>query len=137
VRAIYETPSPEDFTRWTRDVAPPIVNLLKEQPAEVQERIWRKVTEAWAPHDERGASPHREHGDLGGGREVGRGWIPRGVHSYRGPRSRLHRRQPDTRFDATTNTPYRGHPFATDPGGHPVMLSVWITSTPKGSFSKT
>jgi ubiquinone/menaquinone biosynthesis C-methylase UbiE len=47
--AIYETTSPEDMTRWTRDVAPPIANLVHGQPPEVQERIWRKVTEAWAP----------------------------------------------------------------------------------------
>jgi ubiquinone/menaquinone biosynthesis C-methylase UbiE len=49
VKAIYETASPEDFTQWTRDVAPPIVNLVKGQPPEVQERVWRKVTEGWAP----------------------------------------------------------------------------------------
>jgi SAM-dependent methyltransferase len=49
VTAIYETASPEDFTQWTRDVAPPIVNLVKGQPPEVQERVWRMVTEAWAP----------------------------------------------------------------------------------------
>ena len=48
-KAIYETASPEDFTQWTRDVAPPIVNLVKGQPPEMQERVWRKVTEAWAP----------------------------------------------------------------------------------------
>jgi ubiquinone/menaquinone biosynthesis C-methylase UbiE len=49
VTAIYETASPEDFTQWARDVAPPIVNLVKGQPPEEQERVWRKVTEAWAP----------------------------------------------------------------------------------------
>jgi enediyne biosynthesis protein CalE5 len=49
VKVIYETASPEDFTQWTRDVAPPIVNLVKGQLPEVQERVWRKVTEAWAP----------------------------------------------------------------------------------------
>jgi ubiquinone/menaquinone biosynthesis C-methylase UbiE len=49
VTAIYETASPEDFTQWTRDVAPPIVNLVKGQPPDVQERVWRKVTETWAP----------------------------------------------------------------------------------------
>jgi ubiquinone/menaquinone biosynthesis C-methylase UbiE len=49
VTAIYETASPEDFTQWARDVAPPIVNLMKGQPPEEQERVWRKVTEAWAP----------------------------------------------------------------------------------------
>jgi ubiquinone/menaquinone biosynthesis C-methylase UbiE len=49
VTAVYETASPEDFTQWTLDVAPPIVNLLKGQPLEVRERVWRKVTEAWEP----------------------------------------------------------------------------------------
>jgi hypothetical protein len=49
VTAIYETASPEDFTQWARDVAPPIVNLMKEHPPQEQERVWRKVTEAWAP----------------------------------------------------------------------------------------
>jgi ubiquinone/menaquinone biosynthesis C-methylase UbiE len=49
VMVIYETASPEDFTQWTRDVAPPIVNLVKGQPPDVQERVWRKVTETWAP----------------------------------------------------------------------------------------
>jgi hypothetical protein len=37
VTAVYETASPEAFTQWARDVAPPIVNLLKGQPPEVQE----------------------------------------------------------------------------------------------------
>lgn len=47
--AVYETSSPEQMTQWVRDVAPPIVKLLDGQPPEVQERIWRKVTEAWKP----------------------------------------------------------------------------------------
>jgi enediyne biosynthesis protein CalE5 len=46
---IYETASPEESTRWTRDVAPPIVNLTNGQPPEVQQRVWRKVTDAWVP----------------------------------------------------------------------------------------
>ena len=49
VTAIYETTSPADFTQWIRDVAPPIVNLLKGRPAQTQEHVWRKVTEALAP----------------------------------------------------------------------------------------
>jgi ubiquinone/menaquinone biosynthesis C-methylase UbiE len=56
VTAIYETPSPQDFTDWARDVAPPIANLLKGQSPDVQNRVWQKVTEAWAPfatHDGR------------------------------------------------------------------------------------
>ena len=49
VTAVYETASPEASTQWARDVAPPIVNLLKGQPPEVQERVWQKVTESWRP----------------------------------------------------------------------------------------
>ena len=49
VTAVYETSTPQAMTRWLRDVAPPITNLLKGQPTDVQERIWRKVTDAWQP----------------------------------------------------------------------------------------
>ena len=49
VTAVYETPSSEDFTQWARDVAPPISNLLSGRSPEVQEEMWRRVTEAWAP----------------------------------------------------------------------------------------
>lgn len=48
VTAVYETESPEDFTQWAKDVAPPISNLLDGRPTEVQERVWEEVTEAWA-----------------------------------------------------------------------------------------
>ena len=47
--AIYQLGSPELATRWLRDVAPPITALVDPQPPEVQERVWAKVTEAWAP----------------------------------------------------------------------------------------
>jgi enediyne biosynthesis protein CalE5 len=71
VTAIYQTPSPEQFTQWAREVAPPIANLLSGQSPEVQEQVWRKVTESWgAAHDPRRASPHQEPGHLGGGHEV-------------------------------------------------------------------
>lgn len=49
VTAIYETASPPELTQWTRDVAPPIANLLDGQPPEVQDQVWHQVTEAWAP----------------------------------------------------------------------------------------
>jgi hypothetical protein len=49
VTAVYETATPAQMTEWLRDVAPPIVNLLSEQSPEVRERIWRHVTESWAP----------------------------------------------------------------------------------------
>jgi SAM-dependent methyltransferase len=50
VTAIYETGSPERATRWLRDVAPPISSLVDGRPPEVQERVWAKVTQAWAPY---------------------------------------------------------------------------------------
>jgi len=49
VTVIYETASPEEFTQWFRDVAPPLANLTEGQPPEVEERVWHKITEAWAP----------------------------------------------------------------------------------------
>ena len=49
VTAIYPLGSPERATHWLRDVAPPISSLVDAQPPEVQERVWAKVTEAWAP----------------------------------------------------------------------------------------
>ena len=50
VTAIYQTDSAELATRWLRDVAPPITSLVDAQPPEVQERVWAKVTQAWAPY---------------------------------------------------------------------------------------
>jgi SAM-dependent methyltransferase len=48
--AIYQPGSAELATRWLRDVAPPITALVDAQPPEVQERVWAKVTQAWAPY---------------------------------------------------------------------------------------
>ena len=50
VTAIYQTGSPELATRWLRDVAPPVAALVDAQPPEVQQRVWAKVTQAWAPY---------------------------------------------------------------------------------------
>jgi enediyne biosynthesis protein CalE5 len=50
VTAIYQLGSPELATRWLRDVAPPISSLVDAQPPDVQERLWAKVTQAWAPY---------------------------------------------------------------------------------------
>jgi enediyne biosynthesis protein CalE5 len=47
--AVYETPSAEACTRWIRDVAPPITELVADQPTAVQVQIWDRVTDAWAP----------------------------------------------------------------------------------------
>jgi SAM-dependent methyltransferase len=45
----YRFASPEQATRWLRDVAPPITALAAGQPPEVQERVWSRATAAWAP----------------------------------------------------------------------------------------
>lgn len=46
-RIVFETDTPEQFTQFFQDVAPMITELVDEQPPEVQERIRRKVTEAY------------------------------------------------------------------------------------------
>jgi enediyne biosynthesis protein CalE5 len=48
--AIYQPGSAELATRWLRDVAPPITALVDAQSPEVQERVWAKVTQAWASY---------------------------------------------------------------------------------------
>ncbi len=49
VTATYRFASPEQATRWLRDVAPPITALVAGHPPEVQERVWSRATEAWSP----------------------------------------------------------------------------------------
>lgn len=45
---IFEAATPEQFTEFIRDVAPPFSVLLKDQTPDAREHIWRKVTEAYA-----------------------------------------------------------------------------------------
>ena len=53
--AVYELPDSETCTRWVRDVAPPITELIAGQPASVQDEVWDRVTDAWEPfHGEDG-----------------------------------------------------------------------------------
>jgi SAM-dependent methyltransferase len=47
VCAIFETDTPEQFTEFLRDVAPPITRLVEDQPADVQEHVWARVTQTW------------------------------------------------------------------------------------------
>ena len=47
VLAVYEIASPEACTRWLREVAPPITELVAAQPVDVQEQVWARVTQAW------------------------------------------------------------------------------------------
>jgi SAM-dependent methyltransferase len=47
--AVYETAGAEACTEWIRDVAPPITELIADQPASAQQDVWDCVTRAWAP----------------------------------------------------------------------------------------
>ena len=47
--AVYELPDSETCTRWVRDVAPPITELIAGQPASIQDEVWDRVTDAWEP----------------------------------------------------------------------------------------
>jgi len=47
VSVIFETDSPEEYTEFIRDVAPQLTTLLGGRPAEEQERVWDKVTDAY------------------------------------------------------------------------------------------
>jgi enediyne biosynthesis protein CalE5 len=49
--AVFEFTSPAEATRFMRDCAPPVTGLVEDQPAEVRERVWQRVTdEAWEPY---------------------------------------------------------------------------------------
>ena len=48
VQVIFETETAAQFTKFIRDVAPPFSVLLKDHAPEEQERIWGKVTKAYA-----------------------------------------------------------------------------------------
>jgi SAM-dependent methyltransferase len=45
-----EWDSPEEFARFTREIAPPIRALLANEAPEVQEETWAAVVEAASPH---------------------------------------------------------------------------------------
>ncbi|HWG09318.1 MAG TPA: methyltransferase domain-containing protein [Solirubrobacteraceae bacterium] len=42
----FEYDSAEEFTRSVQELVPPVVNLVKPHPPEVQERVWQAVTDA-------------------------------------------------------------------------------------------
>jgi len=49
--AVYELADREACTRWLRDCAPPISELVASQPATVQDEVWERVTAAWSPFE--------------------------------------------------------------------------------------
>jgi enediyne biosynthesis protein CalE5 len=50
----FEWDSPEDFTRFIKEIAPPVTNLLKPHPEEVQNETWAAITEAIREHADNG-----------------------------------------------------------------------------------
>lgn len=50
VATVFEFESADEATEFLRDCAPPVTALVEGRPADVQEQVWRRVTEqAWAP----------------------------------------------------------------------------------------
>jgi SAM-dependent methyltransferase len=49
VSVVFETDSPEAFTGFIRDVAPQLTTMLESRPADVRERVWSKITDAYRP----------------------------------------------------------------------------------------
>ena len=47
--ALLELLNPAACTEWLRDCAPPISDLIADQPASVQNEVWDRVTAAWTP----------------------------------------------------------------------------------------
>jgi SAM-dependent methyltransferase len=50
-----EWESAEEFTQFVKEIAPPVSNLLKPHPEEVQEETWAAITEAVREYAEDGA----------------------------------------------------------------------------------
>jgi ubiquinone/menaquinone biosynthesis C-methylase UbiE len=47
VTSVFQAESPEQFTQFQREVAVALARLVAEQPPDVQERVWAKVTQTW------------------------------------------------------------------------------------------
>jgi enediyne biosynthesis protein CalE5 len=51
----FEWDSPEDFTSFVKEIAPPVSNLLKPHPEEVQAETWAAITDTVRQRTENGA----------------------------------------------------------------------------------
>lgn len=49
LEVVYEADNAQDWTQLIRDISPPITKLVDGQSSDVAERVWQKVTDAWAP----------------------------------------------------------------------------------------
>jgi SAM-dependent methyltransferase len=54
LEASFEWESPEEFTRFIKEIAPPVINLIEPHPQDVQEETWAAITEAAREHADDG-----------------------------------------------------------------------------------
>jgi enediyne biosynthesis protein CalE5 len=50
IELVFEWDSPEEFVRFTREIAPPISALMVNHPPEVQDETWAAIVEGARPH---------------------------------------------------------------------------------------
>jgi enediyne biosynthesis protein CalE5 len=50
IELVFEWDSPEEFVRFTREIAPPISALMANHPPEVQDETWAAIVEGARPH---------------------------------------------------------------------------------------
>jgi len=50
IELVFDWDSPEEFVRFTREIAPPISALMANHPPEVQDETWAAVVEGARPH---------------------------------------------------------------------------------------
>jgi ubiquinone/menaquinone biosynthesis C-methylase UbiE len=50
----FEWGSPEEFTQFIKEIAPPVIKLIEPHPEEIQEETWGAITEAARQHSDDG-----------------------------------------------------------------------------------
>jgi ubiquinone/menaquinone biosynthesis C-methylase UbiE len=50
----FEWGSPEEFTQFIKEIAPPVIKLIEPHPEEIQEETWDAITEAARRHSDDG-----------------------------------------------------------------------------------
>lgn len=58
---VVETETAEEFTQFLGDVAPAMTNMIADQPIDVQERVWERVTETWTQFLDADGHVHTEN----------------------------------------------------------------------------
>jgi enediyne biosynthesis protein CalE5 len=61
IRVVFTTDTPQQYTEFIQDVAPTITKVVNDQPPDVQERVWSKVTEVWTEFQDANGQVHTEN----------------------------------------------------------------------------